>query len=661
MRRNFIVLICLSLLFFTNSFAVVKLPAIFSSNMVLQQQSEVPFWGEATPNKTVMITSTWNRKTIETKTDAKGNWKTTVSTPVYGGPFTIVLSDGKKTILENVMVGEVWLCSGQSNMEMPLAGWGKIANFEKEIAGANYPDIRLLQVSKTLSTKPLTDLEVTNGGWVACSPKTVEEFSAVGYFFGKNLYETKNIPIGIINTSWGGTIAEAWTSGSSLKTMPDFKTAVDKMEQTVVNKSELKAKYNKDLIDWQNQIEKADKGFSNGKILWAVKELDDSDWKPMNIPDNWENQSLPGFDGVVWFRKTVEIPADWQNTMLTLNLDMIDDNDITYFNGVEVGHTDGWNLSRKYVIPASLVKSGKAVITVRVFDTGGGGGIYGNASLLTLSYATDKNIPLAGSWQYKVGFNLNEIPAAPKLFDDPNQPTVLFNAMINPIVPFTIKGVIWYQGESNADKAYQYRELFPLMIKDWRRQWKSDFPFYFVQLANYTAILPQPADASWAELREAQLQTLHLENTGMAVTIDIGNEKDIHPKNKQEVGRRLSLIARANAYNENIAFSGPIYDTYRIERNSIRITFNHVDKGLKTKNGDQLKGFAIAGFDHQFHWADAVIEGNEVVVTCKDIENPIAVRYAWAANPVCNLYNGADLPASPFRTDDWQGITYGKK
>jgi sialate O-acetylesterase len=299
MKKNCLVLICLSLIYFGNSFAVVKLPAIFSSNMVLQQQSEVPFWGEATPNKKVRITSSWNKKTIETKADTKGNWKTTVSTPVYGGPFTIEISDGKKTILENVMVGEVWLCSGQSNMEMPLGGWGKIANSEQEINSANYPDIRLLQVSKTLSTKPLTDLEVTNGGWVACSPKTVEEFSSVAYFFGRDLYKMMKIPIGLINTSWGGTIAEAWTSGSSLKTMPDFKPAVDKMEQTAVDKTELKAKYNKDLIDWQNQVEKADKGFSNGKVLWAVKELDESDWKPMNIPDNWENQSLPGFDGVV--------------------------------------------------------------------------------------------------------------------------------------------------------------------------------------------------------------------------------------------------------------------------------------------------------------------------------------------------------------------------
>jgi len=233
--------------------------------------------------------------------------------------------------------------------------------------------------------------------------------------------------------------------------------------------------------------------------------------------------------------------------------------------------------------------------------------------------------------------------------------------MIHPIAPFTIKGAIWYQGESNADRAYQYRELFPLMIKDWRKQWNYNFPFYFVQLANYTAVLPQPAEATWAELREAQFQTLHLENTGMAVTIDIGDEKDIHPKNKQEVARRLALIARANVYYENISFSGPLFNSYRIDGNTIRIRFQYADGGLKTRNGEPLKGFEIAGVDHKFHWADAVIEKNEVVVSCKDIENPISVRYAWAANPVCNLYNGADLPASPFRTDDWPGITFGKK
>jgi sialate O-acetylesterase len=641
--------------------ATVKLPAIFTSNMVLQQQSQVPFWGEASPNKKLKITTSWNNKTVETLVDAFGKWKAIVATPVYGGPFSIEISDGKKLTLENVMIGEVWVCSGQSNMEMALAGWGKINNYEQEIEAANYPTIRLLQVTKNTSTKPLNNLNVAMGGWAVCSPQTVAEFSAVAYFFGKNLVENTKIPIGLINTSWGGTIAEAWTSASTLKTMPDFASNVSEMEKNNEKAIDLKLKYEQDLAVWQNLVLKADKGFQNDKAVWTDKNLNETDWKQMEIPCLWEDMDLNNFDGVVWLRKTIDIPTDWQHSKLTLSLDMIDDNDISYFNGIEIGRTEGWNLTRNYTIPGNLVAPGKAVITVRVFDTSGGGGIYGNAAKLKLSLTDDKFIPLAGNWQYKTGFNIREIPSAPRNWNDPNRPTVLYNAMINPIVPFTIKGAIWYQGESNADRAYQYRELFPLMIKDWRKKWNTNFPFYFVQLANYTKTPEQPEESNWAELREAQLQTLHLENTGMAVTIDIGDEKDIHPKNKQEVGRRLALIARANTYGEKIAFSGPIYDSYTIEGNSIRIKFNHVDGGLKTPDSEVLKGFEIAGLDHKFRWADARIVGNEVIVSSKDVENPIAVRYAWAANPECNLYNEANLPASPFRTDDWPGITIGRK
>ena len=439
--------------------------------------------------------------------------------------------------------------------------------------------------------------------------------------------------------------------------MPDFSKPVLEMEKSASDKIDPKKKYDQDVELWNKLLINADKGQLDGKALWTNLNLDESDWKPMNVPDKWENQSLSGFDGVVWFRKTVEIPDGWKNKDLTLNLDVIDDNDITYFNGVEVGHTDGFNLSRTYTIPSNLIVSGKAVITVRIHDLMGDGGIYGNPALLKLSLTPDKFIPLSGVWKYKIGFNQKDVPSSPKNWNDPNRPTVLFNTMINPIIPFTIKGAIWYQGESNADRAYQYRELFPLMIKDWRKHWNINFPFYFVQLANYTNIVNDPAPSEWAELREAQLKTLHLENTGMAVIIDIGEEKDIHPKNKQEVGRRLSLIARSDS-GEKISFSGPIYNTYTIENNSIRISFNHSDGGLKIQNGETLKGFEIAGLDHKFYWADAKIVGNEVVVTSAKVENPIAVRYAWAENPVCNLFNSSDLPASPFRTDDWPGITY---
>lgn len=638
----------------------IKLPALFTDNMVLQQQSEVPFWGESTPYKKIIISTSWNKKTYETFSDSLGQWKAKISTPVFGGPYTIEISDGKNLRIQNVMIGEVWLCSGQSNMEMPLADWGKVMNYEKEISNAEYPDIRLFTVQKNISSSPLSDIEAKYGGWVSCSPKTVAEFSSVAYFFGRNLYEKLKVPIGLINSSWGGTVAEAWTSADYLKNMPDFTNAVAEVQKKQLSTSEIKEKYKKDSISWQIVAQKTDRGYQNYKPVWANSDFDDSSWKEMKIPSNWEEQGLPGFDGVVWFRKKIDIPASWQHKPLVLNLDVIDDNDIAYFNGIEIGKTIGWNLTRKYTIPASLVKKGEAIITVRVFDTGGGGGIYGKENNIRITSATGQTLPLSGKWRYKIGFNLNEIPAAPVIWNNPNQATVLFNAMINPLIPFTIKGVIWYQGESNSDRAYQYRELFPLMIKDWRNHWKSDFAFYFVQLANFMPVLEQPEESSWAELRDAQLNTLHLENTGMAVAIDIGDTKDIHPKNKQEVGSRLSLIARAKTYKEEIAFSGPIYDNYRIEGNKIRIDFKYSDSGLKTKNKEQLKGFAIAGLDHKFHWADARIDGNEVIVSCEEVEIPLAVRYAWSNNPICNLYNADGLPASPFRTDDWQSITLNK-
>lgn len=641
--------------------ATVKLPAVFSNNMVLQQQSDVPFWGEASAKKKLKITTSWNNKAYETQTDSNGKWYVKISTPQYGGPFSIEISDGKKLTLENILIGEVWVCSGQSNMEMPLAGWGKVNNFQKEISEANYPNIRFLQVQKKTSNKPLNDMSVSMGGWVSCSPKTVAEFSAVAYFFGKNLFENKNIPVGLINTSWGGTIAEAWTSGKSLKTMPDFNSAVLDIEAYPGDEKDSKLKYEADVKAWNQEIIKNDRGFTDGKPVWTDVKLDEKDWKAINCPDDWSQNELSDYDGVVWLRKTIEIPAEWQNKQLALNLDIIDDNDITYFNGVEVGRTVGVDNERKYIVPAEIVKGGKAIICVRVFDTGGYGGIRGNAEKIKLVLSPDQFINLTGNWYYKKGVSLKEITAAPRNWNDPNRPSVLYNAMINPIVPFTIKGAIWYQGESNADKAYQYRELFPLMIKDWRQKWNINFPFYFVQLANFTAVKNQPAESNWAELREAQLKTLNLEKTGMAVTIDIGEANDIHPKNKQEVGRRLSLIALANEYGKKVTFSGPVYNSYRIEGSAIRIKFDNADGGLATLSNQILKGFSIAGLDHKFQWAEATIEGNEVVVTCRNIQNPIAVRYAWADNPICNLYNGAGLPASPFRTDDWQGNTYNRK
>jgi sialate O-acetylesterase len=648
--------LCLFLSFILFSYPVfskIVLPECFSDNMVLQQQTEAPIWGKADPNRNVKIIPSWDKKNYSTVADANGKWSVNIQTPQAGGPYSISISDGKELILKNVLIGEVWICSGQSNMEMPLAGWGKVLNYTSEIEAANYPNIRLLQVQKATSTQPVDGLKIDNSGWQICSPASVAEFSSVAYFFGRDLYQNLNVPIGLIHASWGGTIAEAWTSGEALKEMPDFKAAVQTIEQQSGENGQ--QSYAEQLKTWNELILSADKGIEQKIPVWASKNLADHDWKTMTLPVLWENDQLPDLDGIVWFRKTIEIPAHWAGKDLQLHIEAIDDNDITWFNGKEIGATEGYNRERNYTIPGQSVQRGKAVIAVRVTDTGGGGGIYGEPASLTIGLKSNaaEKIALSGNWKYTVAVNLKDYPPKPHSPNEPNRPTVLYNAMIYPLLPYGIQGAIWYQGESNAGRAAQYKELFPLMIRDWRRAWNRDFPFYFVQLANFMERKTSPQASSWAELREAQLQTLNLKNTGMAVAIDIGEAADIHPKNKQEVGRRLALAARAKTYHQSVPFSGPLYAGYTLEENQIRIHFNHAE-GLKAVDGKALSGFAIAGSDHIFHWASAKIDGKELIVYSPEVNYPVAVRYAWADNPDGNLENSAGLPASPFRTDDWK-------
>ncbi|QIL41451.1 9-O-acetylesterase [Pedobacter sp. HDW13] len=650
----------IALLLFSSPLVQAKiiLPAVFSDNMVLQQKTNAAIWGKTDAGKAVKITVSWNKINYGAIADAIGNWKIKVATPAFGGPYTITISDGETLVLNNVLIGDVWICSGQSNMEMPLAGWGKILNYEKEIADAKYPNIRLLQADHITSNVPLSDAKVANGGWQECNPKYVAGFSSTAYFFARQIYEKTKIPIGLIHTSWGGTIAEAWTSAESLKKMPDFAAAVDKIQKSVKNPSPLT--YEEKVKNWVKTINEKDTGYVNGEAKWAVADV--NGWKKMTIPTLWEDASLKNFDGIVWFTKKINIPENWKKNGTKLNLGTIDDNDITFVNGVKVGETEGYNVGRVYTLPADLLKTGENTITVRVFDSGGGGGIYGETKDLNLNNSSGEQIALTGDWSYKVGLDLKKAEAMPFEENGPNRPTVLYNAMMHPYIQFAIKGAIWYQGESNADRAYQYRELFSTMIKDWRQKWgQGDFPFYFVQLANFMQADQVPVESAWAELREAQLKTLALPNTGMATIIDIGEAKDIHPKNKQEVGRRLGLIALAKTYGQKINFSGPVYQSQKAEGKQITLTFSNIGNGLKAGDGAELKGFAIAGADKKFYWAKAVIKGNQVVVSSSEVTNPVAVRYAWGNNPVCNLVSNDGLPASPFRTDTWQGITFGKK
>lgn len=642
------------------SLAQIRLCPLFSDNMVLQQQSDVFVWGESKARQKITLTTSWDNKTYPVTADEQGRWKTTVATPKAGGPYSLKIESGKRDRIElkNVLIGEVWLCSGQSNMEMRVR---ESADFEKEKAeSANYPQVRMLTVEKATSVRPITGFK--SQGWKVASPETVGEFSAAGYFFGRSLNNDLNIPIGLINTSWGGTFAEAWTSGESLEQMPYFTQSVEFIRQTPADSVEQAKLFARQWSDWLNVLRKKDPGLSDANNEWTVKDLNTSEWQNFNLPGIVQEQKITLQNGIFWFRKEIEIPQSWEGNDLLLSMGVIDDYDFTYFNGTQVGNTDGWFSWRKYKVPASLVKAGKATISVRVLDTGGLGGFYHEPEQYYIEGPNSEKINLAGTWKVKLGLPLAAFPAVPKpIYQEPNHATVLFNAMIHPLLSYKIKGAIWYQGESNTGRAYQYRELLPLMISDWRKHFGYDFPFYIVQLANYTALQTEPTESTWAELREAQFLTTRLYPTGIANSIDIGEANDIHPKNKQEVGRRLALAAQAQTYGKNIVYSGPVYEAYQIEKNQIRIRFQAAGGGLKTRNNEKPKGFTIAGLDHKFRWAEARIEGDEIVVWHPDIQFPVAVRYAWADNPVCNMYNESGLPAMPFRTDDWPGVTSGNQ
>jgi len=658
MKLKFILPALLFMLTIFAAKAQVRLAPLFTDNMVLQQQTDAPVWGKAKPNQQITVVSSWDKKKQTVTADKNGKWKAVLTTPKAGGPYTITVSadKGNKVEVKNVLIGEVWICSGQSNMEWRVRN--DINNMEQEIASANYPQLRMITLERRASVAPTDSMGYERGGWEICSPNTVKEFSAVAYFFGREIHKSQNVPVGLINTSWGGTLAEAWTDAESLELMPYFRDFVKNMRIVASNPGEQEKIHEQSLNKWLTAINEKDPGFEKGKPVWADVNFSDNSWFDFPAPGLIQEVGLSQSNGIFWFRKEIEIPASWAGQELTLKLGSIDDDDFTYFNGALVGQTEGWLSNREYKIPASLVKPGKAVVAIRVMDTGGSGGFGGGPESLSLS-SSKGSVKLAGNWKAKFALPMGEIGVMPrKISGDVNEPTALFNAMINPLLPYAIKGAIWYQGEANTGRAYQYRELLPLMITGWRKQFGHDFPFYIVQLANHMKLQTEPTESTWAELREAQLNTLHLANTGMAVIIDIGEADNIHPANKQDVGLRLGLNARANTYNEKIPYSGPIYKSYRIEGNKIRISFDHTNGGLKTRNGEPVKGFVIAGPDHKFHWADAVIEGNDIVVSGRNIEFPVAVRYAWADNPICNLYNGAGLPASPFRTDDLIGLTY---
>ncbi len=628
--------------------AKVSLPAYFSDNMIVQQKSDLTIPGESSTGNEITIKASWSSKEYKATPAANGKFSAQIPTPKAGGPYTISIDDGDPLTLQNVMVGEVWLCSGQSNMEMPMAGWGRVMNFEQEIKDANYPDIRLLQVRKVTSHRPSDKLVINGDGWKECAPASVENFSSVAYFYARALWKKLKVPVGVIDCSWGGTPAEAWTSIPALKQVIGFEEDAAGIEQCHADRDLLFAKYHNDMKNWESALNAVDPGMRDNQPYWARSEQLGEEWKAMNLPGVWEQNGLPGFDGSVWFQKTIEIPAEWAGKPIQLVLGKIDDKDITYFNGVEIARGEGYSNLRDYTVPAKLVNAGKAIVTIKVQDTSGDGGVWGSHEELFMA-SGDHKITLTGAWRYRVGVHLSKQPQVPFSPDSQNYPGVLYNAMIYPLRHFPIKGAIWYQGEANVERATQYTSLFQTMITDWRNLWNNNFPFYFVQLANFLPPQEVQPQSTWAHLREAQEDALKLENTGMAVSIDIGETYDIHPKNKQEVGARLARAALAHTYGKG-KYVIPMYQDFQVKGKTIVVSFN---QKLHIK-GERPTGFAIAGPDMKFHPAQAAIQGNTITLTSPHVSVPIAARYGWADNPPCNIYGDDELPLAPFRTDRFE-------
>lgn len=629
----------------------VTLPKVLGDNMVLQRNKPINIWGWADKGEKVSIQ--FNKQSASAKADKNGKWLITLKSEIAGGPYQLIIKGKNSITLSNILIGEVWVCSGQSNMEWPLRA---VMNAEAEVKQANYPMIRHFAVQKAVSSK--LEEDVKGGEWEICSSENAGDFTAVGYFFARELYNELKIPIGLLHTSWGGTHSETWTSREAFEQSAEFKDMIARMPTLDLDK--LAKEKNEALFKKLSAL---------GLVLpkegetknWSQATFNDRSWPTMALPGLWEGKALGELDGIVWFRKTITVKKEDAGKAASISLGAIDDSDESFVNGTSVGGLKNqYNAPRVYSIAAGILKEGANVIAIRVEDTGGGGGVQAKPEELVLTIGSSK-ISLAGDWEYQI----EKVFGTGASIGPNSYPTLLYNAMLNPLLNLSIQGAIWYQGESNAGRAYQYRTAFPLMITDWRTHWKQgNFPFYFVQLASFNSANGDSEHGStWAELREAQTMTLSLPQTGMAVTTDIGEANDIHPRNKQDVGKRLAAIALHDVYGKSNEFSGPVYESMKAEGNKIRISFTHVGSGLLAKDKyGYVKGFEIAGSDQKFTYAKAGIEGNSIVVSSDQVSNPVAVRFAWADNPEdANLFNKDGFPAVPFRTDTWKGITEANK
>jgi len=630
--------------------AQVKLPVIISDGMVLQRDANVKVWGWAANGEKVTVA--FNNKSYTAVADANGKWFITLPKMKAGGPYKMDITASNQLHVDNILFGDVWFCSGQSNMVLNMERVKE--RYPEDIASANYPEIRNFFIP-TLADAGKLHEDLPPGKWqAAASPKTVLEFGAASYFFARDIYQKNHIPIGIINSSVGGTPIEAWISEEGLKEFPDYVKSAARFKDTAfinqMNRRFAGGNQNR------GPRKETDKGLT-GPVKWFETNYTPRGWRNIFIPGYWADQGIKGLNGVVWYRKEITVPASMTGIPAKLFMGRIVDADQVYVNGVQVGNITYQYPPRRYEVASGILKEGKNIVVVRVTNTAGKGGFVPDKPYYIT--ANNEKIDLKGEWQYKVGdvYVPGRGGGGGGPVSQQNVSTGLYNTMVAPLTDYNIKGALWYQGEANSGKPEEYRKLLPALINDWRSKWNdAALPFLFVQLPGFMEMQYLPSESQWATLRESQLQSLSVPYTAMAVAIDLGEWNDIHPLNKKSVGERLALAARKMVYGEDkLVASGPLYQSSKIDGNKIIISFTNIGSGLMIqtdKGDDELVYFAIAGADKKFVWAKATIENNTVVVWSDEATQPMYVRYAWADNPDgANLYNKEGLPASPFRTD----------
>jgi sialate O-acetylesterase len=636
--------VCLLLLASFACVSQVRLPRLIRDSMILQRDANVNVWGWAAANEKISLR--FKNKTYKTSADKSGKWLIKLPPTAAGGPYTMDITAGNKITLREILFGDVWFCSGQSNMVHQLNIHD--VSYAKDIAEANYPQIRQFWIPTLTSLKGAQE-DYPTGYWKPAVGEDVRPFSAVAYFFCKKIFDKYPVPMGIINSSVGGPPIEAWTSEEGLKEFPAIISTIQRNKDTAY----LNSLRRRPSPAGNRPPQPSDKGLTEN-VKWFDAAYVPKNWRPINVPGYWEDQGLKDFNGVMWYRKEIDVPASMTGKAARIFLGRIVDTDELYINGKRVGNTTYQYPQRRYHLPSDILKAGKNILVIRITNNFGKGGFVPDKPYCV--FAGTDTIDLKGTWQYKVGAVYRPFTGGGGGgggINEQSQPTALYNAMVAPSIHYTIKGICWYQGEGNTGQPKEYDTLQAAMVKDWRNKWgQGMLPFYYVQLPNFMDYNYLPSESKWAELRESQLKALRVPNTAMAVTIDLGEWNDLHPDNKKDIGIRLALAALKMSYNENIEYSGPLFDKATIEGNTITISFTHTGSGLTTNDGEPPTEFAIAGEDKKFVWANAKIEGDKIIVWSDEIPNPKYVRYAWADNPAFpNLYNKDGLPASPFRTD----------